>query len=212
MSTSFNLDFEVSGIHGYVMMDSMMPALTEITCTFWMRSSDTTNYGTPISYAVEGCDNAFLLIDYNGWVLYVNGKERITDCPAVNTGQWHHIGVSWRSWDGDWRVYINGNPSDGGKGLSVGTTIPGGGALVLGQDQDQRGEGFNPVESFVGSLSQLHIWDRVLDPQQIKILANTCPGNNIRGNVLAWPDFLNGVVGRVKTNPNCIFCAGEGQI
>ncbi|MEQ2205541.1 hypothetical protein XENOCAPTIV_002619, partial [Xenoophorus captivus] len=27
----------------------------------------------------------------------------------------------------------------GGKGLSVGTTIPGGGALVLGQDQDQRG-------------------------------------------------------------------------
>eukprot|EP00063_Salmo_salar_P087679 XP_014062514.1 PREDICTED: sushi, von Willebrand factor type A, EGF and pentraxin domain-containing protein 1-like isoform X3 [Salmo salar] len=207
MSTSFNLDFEVSGIHGYVMMDGMMPALTEITCTFWMRSSDTTNYGTPISYAVEGSDNAFLLIDYNGWVLYVNGKERITDCPAVNTGQWHHIGVSWRSWDGDWRVYINGNPSDGGKGLSVGTTIPGGGALVLGQDQDQRGEGFNPVESFVGSLSQLHIWDRVLDPQQIKILANTCPGNNIRGNVLAWPDFLNGVVGRVKTNPNCIFCA-----
>lgn len=44
---------------------------------------------------------------------------------------------------------------------------PGGGALVLGQDQDQRGEGFNPVESFVGSLSQLHIWDRVLDPQQV---------------------------------------------
>nr|XP_046174411.1 sushi, von Willebrand factor type A, EGF and pentraxin domain-containing protein 1-like isoform X1 [Oncorhynchus gorbuscha] len=212
MSTSFNLDFEVSGIHGYVMMDGVMPALTEITCTFWMRSSDTTNYGTPISYAVEESDNAFLLIDYNGWVLYINGKDRITDCPAVNTGQWHHIGVSWRSWDGDWRVYINGNPSDGGKGLSVGTTIPGGGALVLGQDQDQRGEGFNPVESFVGSLSQLHIWDRVLDPQQIKILASTCPGKNIRGNVLAWPDFLNGVVGRVKTNPNCIFCADCPQL
>lgn len=55
----------------------------------------------------------------------MNGKERITDCPAVNTGQWYHIGVSWRSWDGDWRIYINGKPSDGGKGLSVGTTIPG---------------------------------------------------------------------------------------
>lgn len=157
MSSSFNLDFEVSGIHGYVMMDGVMPSLTEITCTFWMRSWDTTNYGTPVSYAVEGSDNAFLLIDYNGsvyneltehkhthiksslticfllpvhpcpyrWVLYVNGKERITDCPAVNTGHWYHIGVSWRSWDGDWRIYINGKPSDGGKGLSVGTTIPG---------------------------------------------------------------------------------------
>ena len=68
MSSAFNLDFEVSGIHGYVMMDGVMPALTEITCTFWMRSSDSTNYGTPISYAVEGSDNAFLLIDYNGSV------------------------------------------------------------------------------------------------------------------------------------------------
>ncbi|XP_035004474.2 sushi, von Willebrand factor type A, EGF and pentraxin domain-containing protein 1 isoform X2 [Hippoglossus stenolepis] len=209
MSAAFNLDFEVSGIHGYVMMDSVMPALTEITCTFWMKSSDTTNYGTPVSYAVEGSDNAFLLIDYNGWVLYVNGKERITDCPSVNTGHWYHIGVSWRSWDGDWRVYINGKPSDGGKGLSVGTTIPAGGALVLGQDQDQRGEGFNPVESFVGSISQLNIWDRVLSQQQIKVLASSCPASHVthRGNVLAWPDFLNGVVGRVKVNSNSIFCA-----
>lgn len=214
MSSAFNLDFEVSGIHGYVMMDGVMPALTEITCTFWMRSSDTNNYGTPISYAVEGSDNAFLLIDYNGWVLYVNGKERITDCPAVNTGQWYHIGVSWRSWDGDWRIYINGKPSDGGKGLSVGTTIPGGGALVLGQDQDQRGEGFNPVESFVGSMSQLNIWDRVLTPQQIKVLASSCPASHVthRGNVLAWPDFLNGVVGRVKVNLSSIFCADCPQL
>lgn len=62
---------------------------------------------------------------YHRWVLYVNGKERITDCPAVNDGHWHHIGVSWSSKDGDWRVYIDGSPSDGGKGLSVGTFIPG---------------------------------------------------------------------------------------
>uniref|UniRef100_A0AAV2KL76 Sushi, von Willebrand factor type A, EGF and pentraxin domain-containing protein 1 n=1 Tax=Knipowitschia caucasica TaxID=637954 RepID=A0AAV2KL76_KNICA len=214
MSSAFNLDFEVSGIHGYVMMDGIMPALTEVTCSFWMKSSDTTNYGTPISYAVEGSDNAFLLIDYNGWVLYVNGKERITDCPAVNTGQWYHIGVSWRSWDGDWRIYINGKPSDGGKGLSVGSTIPGGGALVLGQDQDQRGDGFNPVESFVGSISQLNIWDRVLTPQQIKVLSSSCPASRVmhRGNVLAWPDFLKGVVGRVKVNQNSIFCADCPQL
>lgn len=76
MSSAFNLDFEVSGIHGYVMMDGVMPALTEITCTFWMRSSDTTNYGTPVSYAVEGSDNAFLLIDYNGSVKQRDSRGR----------------------------------------------------------------------------------------------------------------------------------------
>ncbi|XP_035375850.1 sushi, von Willebrand factor type A, EGF and pentraxin domain-containing protein 1 isoform X3 [Electrophorus electricus] len=208
MSSSFDLEFEVSGIHSYVMMDGLMPSLDQITCAFWMRSSDTVNYGTPISYAVEGgSDNSFLLIDYNGWVLYVNGREKITDCPAVNDGRWHHIAVSWRSKDGDWRVYIDGSPSDGGKDLSVGTTIPGGGALVLGQDQDQRGEGFNPVESFVGSLSQLNIWNYVLSPQQIRSLATSCPSDLQKGNVFAWPDFLHGVTGRVKINPKSMFCA-----
>lgn len=71
MPYSFDLEFEVSGIHGYVMMDGHMPSLTQITCTFWMRSSDTVNYGTPISYAVDRSDNAFLLIDYNGSELYL---------------------------------------------------------------------------------------------------------------------------------------------
>ncbi|XP_041117630.1 sushi, von Willebrand factor type A, EGF and pentraxin domain-containing protein 1 isoform X2 [Polyodon spathula] len=208
MSSSFNLDFEVSGIYGYVILENKIPSMSMITCTFWMKSSDTTNYGTPISYAVErGSDNAFLLIDYNGWVLYVNGKERITDCPSVNDGEWHHIGVSWNSIDGDWKVYIDGELSDGGKGLSVGTTIPGGGTLVLGQDQDQKGEGFNPVESFVGSISQLNIWNSSLSPEQIKALASSCPKELRRGNVLAWPDFITGIVGRVKMNPQSIFCA-----
>lgn len=54
-------------------------------------------------------------------------------------------------------------------GLTSDMCPTGGGALVLGQDQDQRGEGFNPVESFVGSISQLNIWDRVLTPQQVNM-------------------------------------------
>uniref|UniRef100_A0A8D2Q1E1 Sushi, von Willebrand factor type A, EGF and pentraxin domain containing 1 n=1 Tax=Varanus komodoensis TaxID=61221 RepID=A0A8D2Q1E1_VARKO len=216
-SSGFNLDFEVSGIYGYVMLDSVLPSLTEITCAFWMKSSDATNYGTPISYAVEnGSDNAFLLTDYNGWVLYVNGKESITDCPSVNDGNWHHIAVTWTSINGAWRVYIDGKSSDGGSGLSVGSEIPGGGALVLGQEQDQRGEGFNPAESFVGSISQLNIWGYVLSPEQVKSLATSCPEDLQKGNILAWPDFLPGVVGRVKIDYKSIFCSDcqslEGSI
>ncbi|XP_067409310.1 sushi, von Willebrand factor type A, EGF and pentraxin domain-containing protein 1 isoform X1 [Emydura macquarii macquarii] len=216
-SSGFNLDFEVSGIYGYVMLDDILPSLGDITCAFWMRSTDTTNYGTPISYAVEnGSDNAFLLTDYNGWVLYVNGKERITDCPSVNDGNWHHIAVTWTCTNGAWNVYIDGKLSDGGSGLSVGSKIPGGGVLILGQEQDQRGEGFNPAESFVGSLSQLNIWNHVLSPQEVKSLATSCPEELQKGNVLAWPDFLPGVVGRVKIDHRSIFCADcpslEGSI
>lgn len=65
--SGFNLDFEVSGIYGYVILDGVLPSLHAITCAFWMKSSDVINYGTPISYALEGDnDNTFLLTDYNG--------------------------------------------------------------------------------------------------------------------------------------------------
>ncbi|XP_070287020.1 sushi, von Willebrand factor type A, EGF and pentraxin domain-containing protein 1 [Myotis yumanensis] len=207
-STRFNLDFEVSGTYGYVILDGVLPSLHAITCTFWMKSSDLNNYGTPISYALEnGSDNTFLLTDYNGWVLYVNGKEKITDCPSVNDGSWHHIAITWTSVDGAWKVYIDGKLSDGGMGLSIGSAIPGGGALVLGQEQDKKGEGFNPAESFVGSISQLNLWDYVLSPQQVKSLATSCPEELTKGNVLAWPDFLSGIVGKVKIDSKSIFCS-----
>ncbi|KAG2466627.1 SVEP1 protein, partial [Polypterus senegalus] len=208
MSSNFDLEFAVSGIYTYVILENVMPLLSAITCTFWMKSSDGINYGTPISYAVEGSDNAFLLIDYNGWVLYINGKERITDCPSVNDGKWHHIGVTWNNTDGDWKVYIDGKMSDGGKGLAVDSIIPGGGSLVLGQDQDLKGEGFNPVESFVGSISQMNVWDYALLPEQIKALASSCPKDLHRGNLFAWSDFLKGTLGRVKVVTDSIFCAG----
>ncbi|KAM7319810.1 hypothetical protein ACRRTK_021493 [Alexandromys fortis] len=206
--SGFNLDFEVSGIYGYVILDGVLPSLPAITCAFWMRSSDVINYGTPISYALDGDkDNTFLLTDYNGWVLYVNGKEKITNCPSVNDGSWHHIAITWTSTGGVWRVYIDGKLSDSGTGLSIGKAIPGGGALVLGQEQDKKGEGFNPAESFVGSISQLNLWDYVLSPQQVKSLASSCPEELSRGNVLAWPDFLSGITGKVKVDSRSIFCS-----
>ncbi|KAK2120144.1 hypothetical protein P7K49_001530 [Saguinus oedipus] len=59
-STGFNLDFEVSGIYGYVLLDGVLPSLHAVTCTFWMKSSDEMNYGTPISYAVENGTNSLI--------------------------------------------------------------------------------------------------------------------------------------------------------
>lgn len=73
---------------------------------------------------LHAIESAFNLLP-RSWVLYVNGKEKITDCPAVNDGNWHHIAVTWTCTDGAWRVYIDGKLSDGGTGLSVGLKIPG---------------------------------------------------------------------------------------
>lgn len=73
---------------------------------------------------LHATEYAFIFLPCS-WVLYVNGKERITDCPSVNDGNWHHIAVTWTCTDGAWKVYIDGKLSDGGSGLSVGSKIPG---------------------------------------------------------------------------------------
>lgn len=43
----------------------------------------------------------------------------------------------------------------------------------------------------------------------MKSLASSCPEELSRGNVLAWPDFLSGITGKVKVDSSSIFCSGE---
>jgi CUB/sushi domain-containing protein len=43
----------------------------------------------------------------------------------------------------------------------------------------------------------------------VKLLATSCPEELSRGNVLAWPDFLWGIEGKVKIDYKSIFCSGE---
>lgn len=72
----------------------------------------------------------------------------------------------------------------------------GGGVLVIGQEQDSRGGRFSISESFVGRLSKLNIWDFVLPTEKIVQLTTTC--DDYIGNLIAWPDFLSGINGRVQ--------------
>lgn len=44
---------------------------------------------------------------------------------------------------------------------------------------------------------------------QVKSLASSCPEELSRGNVLAWPDFVSGITGKVKVDSSSIFCSGE---
>lgn len=45
---------------------------------------------------------------------------------------------------------------------------------------------FDATQAFVGELSQLNIWDRVLRAQEIANIANC--STNMPGNVIPWVD------------------------
>ena len=79
--------------------------------------------------------------------------------------------------------------------------------MVLGQEQDSLGGGFSAQESFVGNISAVHMWDRNLSLAEIEELVWGC-GSDLHGNLVAWPDFLEGIKGRVYQKES-EFCQGK---
>ncbi|XP_042878589.1 sushi, von Willebrand factor type A, EGF and pentraxin domain-containing protein 1-like isoform X2 [Penaeus japonicus] len=206
MSTDFVLEFPTSGILDYAAIEKVPRPMNSSSVCFWMKTDDRDNYGTPFSYATDSHDNAFTITDYSGFVLYVNGDKRITDVGA-NDGQWHFVCVTWKSLNGTWTIYLDGQLADSGTGLAPNTTIEASGTLVLGQEQDQRGGSYSPQESFRGEITLVNLWAKELS--LIDVLRTFSRCDRYVGDVTGWPDFQAGIKGQVKTKPST-FCHGCG--
>ncbi len=78
---------------------------------------------------------------------YIICCKIVTDVTA-NDGTWHFLAVTWQSRGGEWRIYRDGTLQDRGEGLASGQLIQEGGLVVIGQEQDDRGDDFSAAESF----------------------------------------------------------------
>ena len=59
-----------------------------------------------------------------------------------------------------------------------------GGLIYLGQDQDNRGGGFHPRQSWSGEISQFNVWDFALEEWMVENAAEC--RSDIIGNVVKW--------------------------
>ncbi|XP_050712143.1 sushi, von Willebrand factor type A, EGF and pentraxin domain-containing protein 1-like isoform X3 [Eriocheir sinensis] len=206
MPTDFLLEFPSSGILDYASLEGFSQTLDSVSLCLWMKTDDVNNYGTPFSYATDTHDNALTLTDYSGFVVYVNGEKQVTDV-RTNDGLWHLVCVTWASVDGAWAIYLDGLQKDSGTGLANGTTIEGHGMLVVGQEQDHRGGGYSPQESFVGQVTLVNVWAELLPPDQIFRTFTRC--DRYIGSLVGWPDFQWGIKGQVVAQVSS-FCRGCG--
>ena len=71
----YALLFPRKGTSDYVMTRGM-PSLKAVTVCLWMKTTDTGNEGTPLSYVVSGGVNELLLIDYRNFWFSVGGTGR----------------------------------------------------------------------------------------------------------------------------------------
>ncbi|XP_066269370.1 uncharacterized protein [Branchiostoma lanceolatum] len=143
--------------------------------------------GGLVSYAVGSVQYANELLLYsevNGFHLWVDNQKAITADLPVWDGGWHAICATWRGTDGRWQLYADGVLGDSGVGLSVGGAVDSGGTWILGQDQDAVEGGFDVSQAFIGELSQVNLWDRVLSADEIGTDSSVTCGHH--GNVIDW--------------------------
>ena len=82
-------------------------------------------------------------------------------------------------------------------------TIRQGGTLVLGQDQDSVGGGFNADQSFQGMLSNVNIWNKALAAEKIRKMSQSCLLEEATDQIAyKWLDFVHeGGAKLVKPSP-----------
>ena len=130
-----------------------------------------------ISYASTAGTTNDLMLDLNGDgtanLLINNNLATLSgfDYDTLMDGELHRLGVSWDSTNGDWRVYADGQLIDLGTGLATGQTISGGvgSTLLIGQEQDTVGGGFNSSQIFSGTLYDVRIWNEVRSEAEIAL-------------------------------------------
>ena len=85
---------------------------------------------------------------------------------------------------------MDGQLTDSGAGLMKGFVIPRGGIVVLGQDQDSLGGGFQTFNAFgPGQVTEVNLWSNVLSANEIAAQYQNC--HILPGSVFAWSQFKN---------------------
>ncbi|XP_075763787.1 mucosal pentraxin-like [Pelodiscus sinensis] len=126
--------------------------------------TDLTRPYSLFSYASRAQENEILLFkEKPGELSLTVGGEWVVFTFPENAGTsrgWEHVCASWESATGIAELWVNWNPLPR-KGLQKGYSVSNRGLVVLGQEQDSVGGGFDAKQSFVGELTKVNMWDLV---------------------------------------------------
>lgn len=157
------------------------PSMGSVTvCTRLRFDPNCFGISTIFSYSIQSYINEFQLranLSQGKLVqlaLLVHGKHGPYQEAFDHDGSWHSVCVSWSQNDGRWALFAHGSVVSSGHGLNSFNSIGPDGLFIIGQEQDTFGGSFKKDESFSGSITELHIWDRVLNSSEIYTMEKEC--------------------------------------
>ncbi|CAK8675668.1 unnamed protein product [Clavelina lepadiformis] len=148
------------------------------TCMWVNPRSMSSGFVSIASYAISSNSNEYIIGIVNGKVsIYIAGSK--TAFPvAVPLNTWTHLCLWYDTTSSQVGVFKNGE--DTNSFAYDGGYVRGGGALVLGQEQDSVGGKFDSAQSFHGSIYAFSIWPRKLLSHEMANIAENgnCPVDN----------------------------------
>ncbi|XP_070822493.1 C-reactive protein-like [Chaetodon trifascialis] len=173
--------------------------------TVCLRSiTDLTRDHMIFSLATPSAHNGFLIFKSStSGLIYVtvNNKDIKFGAQDYKLNVWHTICSTWDSASGLVQLWHDGKPSIrkfvGGSKI----TKP---IVILGQEQDSYGGAFHSKQSFVGMVSDVHMWDYILSPYEIQRYVDDL--NFTPGNVLNWRALEFQTSGRVLIEDKQLTC------
>nr|AKK32394.1 serum amyloid P component 1 [Dicentrarchus labrax] len=135
------------------------------------------------SLATPSAQNAFLIFKTASSVIdfLVSNKKVEFGAEDYKLNMWHSFCSTWDSKTGLVQLWFDGKSSirkfTGGSNI----TTP---SVILGQEQDSFGGGFDVKQSFVGMMSDVHMWDYTLSSCEIERYMDDL--NFTPGNALNW--------------------------
>ncbi|XP_052398363.1 pentraxin fusion protein-like [Carassius gibelio] len=130
-----------------------------------------------------------------------SGNGALFYLPPLSTFR-THVCVTWESATGLSAFWVDGHRSSY-QLFKKGHSVQPGGTVLLGQDPDNYLGGFDKNQSFVGEITDVHMWDQVLSGSQIRAVYSNQEPSVPKGNVFDWNTInyeINGNVLVVKDN------------
>ncbi|XP_064425120.1 female protein-like [Latimeria chalumnae] len=219
MKSIIFLLFFIKGLHGLTGLEGKVVSFPTETATSYVEltpqheeeleafticlrfnTSLTRSYSL-FSFATSGSNNEILLWSYSqsSYSISIQDNEALFSIPnGWSTTGWPHFCVTWESDTGKAELWLNGK-SLGTETLRRGSTVKSNPSIIIGQEHDSFGGSFDKSQSFVGNITDVHMWDYVISSCKIK--SARYGGSYAKGNLIDWDTVTFHKSGNVIIEP-----------
>ncbi|XP_017281938.1 serum amyloid P-component-like [Kryptolebias marmoratus] len=157
------------------------------------------------SLSTNQFSNHFLILKdepANSLDIYINNKSVRFEGLNYELNTWHSVCSSWDAESGLGQLWFDGKPTVRRFFGESQISQP---IVVLGQEQDSFGGRFDAKQSFVGMMSDIHMWDYTLSACEIQRYMDD--KYFTPGNVLNWRALTFQATGRVLIETKDMTCS-----